>query len=65
MVPEPDRYRQIAEECRAFAEEAKSRNWTEMYVFLNERALLNDQMAEAMSRSVVRLRGRRPEERAW
>jgi hypothetical protein len=59
MAPEPDRYRQIAEECRVLAEEAKSRNWAEVFAFLNERALLNEQMADAMSRSVMRLRGQR------
>ena len=61
MTAEIDRYRQIAEECRVLAEDAKSRHWTEVYTFLNERALLNEQMAEAISRSRVRLRIRRPQ----
>jgi hypothetical protein len=61
MAPEPDRYRQIAEECRVLAEEARARNWAEVFVFLNERALLNEQMADAMSRSEMRLSGRRPQ----
>ena len=37
MAPEPDRYLQIAEERRILAEEAKSRNWAEVFAFLNER----------------------------
>ena len=61
MTTQIDRYRQIAEECRVLAEEAKSRNWAEVFAFLNDRALLNEQMAEAMSRSVIRLRGQRPQ----
>jgi hypothetical protein len=64
MAPEPDRYRQIAEECRILAEEAKSRSWAEVFAFLTERALLNEQMADAMSRSVIRLRCRRPQQPA-
>ena len=59
--PEPDRYRQIAEECRVLVEEARSRNWPEVFAFLNERALLNEEMADALSRSVMRLGGRRPQ----
>lgn len=59
MPTEPNRYRQIAEECRVLTEEAKLRNWTEMYEFLHDRALLNEQMAEAISRSASPLRGRR------
>jgi hypothetical protein len=37
VAPEPDRYLQIAEERRILAEEAKSRNWAEVFAFLNER----------------------------
>jgi hypothetical protein len=61
MTTEIDRYRQIAEECRVLAEDARSRHWIEVYTFLTERALLNDQMAEAISRSIVRLSDRRPQ----
>ena len=61
MRSELDRYRQIAEECRVLAEDAKSRNWTEVHALLSEHALLNEQMADAMSLSVARLRGRRPQ----
>jgi hypothetical protein len=58
MPTEPDRYHRIAEECRVLAEDAKSRNWIEVYTFLKERASLNEQMAEAMTRSAARLRSR-------
>jgi hypothetical protein len=61
MTTEIDRYRQIAEECRVLAEDAKSRHWTEAYTFLTERALLNEQMADAISRSTLRLNDRRPQ----
>jgi hypothetical protein len=61
MTTEIDRYRQIAEECRVLAEDAKSRHWTEVYTFLIERALLNEEMAEAIWRSTIRSRSRRPQ----
>ena len=65
MPTGPDRYGQIAEECRVLAEDANSRDWTEVYKFLSERGWLNEQMTDVMPRSVVRLRGRGPQEPAW
>jgi hypothetical protein len=62
MTTAADRYRQIAEERRVFADDAKSRNWIEVYRILNERASLNEHMAETMSRYEFRLRGLGPEE---
>jgi hypothetical protein len=33
MTTAADRYRQIAEECRVFADDAKSRNWSRFIEF--------------------------------
>jgi hypothetical protein len=56
MTTAADRYRQIAEECRQVAQ------LVEVYRILNERASLNEHMAETMSRYEFRLRGLGPEE---